>query len=65
MEYKDVEIALRSEAEAVAEKGDEWPAERVARRLEEIADLLTRIRRQHQGGVNASMGKRSGRTIEI
>lgn len=65
MEYKDLEIALHTEAEAVASKKENWTAEMVARRLNEIADLLTKIRKQHQSGVDASMGKRSGRAIEI
>lgn len=65
MEYQDLEISLRQEAEEIAADAQEWPAESVARRLTEIADLLERIRRQHQGGINATMGKRSGRSLEI
>lgn len=65
MEYRDLEISLRQEAEEVAGASESWPAERVSQRLVEIADLLERIRHQHQGGINATMGKRSGRSLEI
>ena len=65
MEYRELESALRQEAEKVEAAGQSWPAERVAEKLTEIADQLTRIRNQHQGGVNASMGKRSGWSFDI
>lgn len=59
-EFQELEEALREEAKAIAEAGDDWRAEQVARRLMEIADQLTRMRHRHQGGIDASMGKRSG-----
>ena len=60
LEYRDLELGLSSEADAVASKGDAWTADEVARKLREISDLLARIRQKHQTGINASMGKRSG-----
>lgn len=65
MDYKDLERALRAEARTVADQKEDWPAERVARKLEEIASVMTVIRRQHMGAVNASMGKRSGTINDI
>lgn len=60
VEYRDLEQALRCEAKAVEARGESWTAAEVARKLNEVADLLEKIRRQHQTGINASMGKRSG-----
>lgn len=65
MDYQDIEITLRTEAKAIAAQGGEWPARDVAKRLQEIADLLTKIRNEHQGVINASMGKRSGTKIDM
>lgn len=60
IEFQELEESLRAEADNVAASGESWSAERASDRLREIADLLTRIRNQHQGGIDASMGKRSG-----
>lgn len=65
VEYKDLEEALRTEAKAVAGEKRSWTAEDVAARLEKLADQLAAIRHGHQGGIDASMGKRSGWKVEI
>jgi hypothetical protein len=65
MDYRDLEQSLRSEAAAVESAAEGWTAERVASRLREIADAINHLRREPAGGVDASMGKRSGRTIDI
>ncbi len=64
MDYHDLELELRKEAAAVVKDGD-WTAAEVAAKLEEIALKLSRIRRQRQTGINASMGKRSGTKPEV
>ncbi len=64
MDYRDLELELRREASAVVEKGGGWSAAEVASKLEEIAFKLSQIRRRQETGINASMGKRSGRKPE-
>lgn len=65
MEYLKLVKMLHAEAQAVLAAGDSWSAEHVSQRLSEIADALVRISNQHESGIDASMGKRSGRSIEI
>lgn len=65
MEYKNLEDDLRAQSESIARQDSDWTAEEVARKLNEIADLLARIRHQHQTGINASMGKRSGSKQDV
>lgn len=60
LEYQSLMMRLRDEAEAVAASDRDWPAADVADKLLEIADELALIRKQHAGGIDASMGKRSG-----
>ena len=64
MEYTELENRIRAEAEAVDREEREWPASEVAGKLRQIADLLERIRHQHQTGIDASLGKRSGRKLD-
>lgn len=64
MEYTELENRIRAEAEAADREEKEWPASEVAEKLRRIADLLERIRHQHQTGINASMGKRSGSKLD-
>lgn len=64
MEYIELEITLRSESERVRQEGQDWPPEKVAEKLVQVADIIAKIRRQHQTGINASLGKRSGRTLD-
>lgn len=61
MEYKDLEERLKGEADAVEEEDRGWRAEEVAAKLNQIAGILEKIRNQHQTGIDASLGKRSGR----
>ncbi|MHB1389977.1 MAG: hypothetical protein ACYCXF_01920 [Thermoleophilia bacterium] len=65
MEYLDLINTLHHEAESVLAAQDSWTAEQVAGRLSQIADALMRIRNQHESGIDASMGKRSGRASEV
>lgn len=65
MDYRDLEQSLLGEADAVESRGEGWSAKQVAGRLREIAEAINQLRREQAGGVDASMGKRSGRTIEI
>ncbi len=65
MDYKELEDAIRAEADAVAMEAREWQAADVATRLRRIADQLATIRRGRQSGIDASMGKRSGWKVEI
>lgn len=60
MEYRELEETIRSDAAKTAKEDRVWTAAEVSCRLQEIADELTMIRRGHQGGIDASMGKRSG-----
>lgn len=60
IDYHQLEIDIREEATAVAAAGQDWDAAGVSRRLMAIADQMATIRKQHAGGVDASMGKRSG-----
>ncbi len=60
MEYRELEDAIRSEARSLAGDDREWTSKQVSERLEKIADQLEAIRREGQGGIDASMGKRSG-----
>ena len=64
-EYSDLENTLRTEAEAVSDEGRDWTASEVSRRLTEIADVLKNLGHTNQGGINASMGKRSGWNADI
>ncbi|MEK7816673.1 MAG: hypothetical protein AAB281_00295, partial [Actinomycetota bacterium] len=52
---------LKGEADAVTDDGRDWRAEEVAAKLNQIAGFIERIGRQHQTGIDASLGKRSGR----
>jgi hypothetical protein len=65
MQYEQLERALRKEAATISQKGAAWSAAEVSRKLEQIADQLAGIRHQHQTGIDASMGKRSGGKIDI
>lgn len=60
LDYHQLEMDLRNEATVVAAAGQNWNATEVSQRLMAIADQMAAIRRQHAGGVDASMGKRSG-----
>lgn len=64
LEYQDLERQLRADADALEEGGADQAAADVASRLREIADRLALIRKQHAGGIDASMGKRSGLHLE-
>lgn len=64
MEYRDLEERLKGEADAVADEGREWTASQVAAKLNQIAGILEKIRHQHQTGIDASLGKRSGRKLD-
>ena len=63
-DYRDLELALRKEAGEAKKSGEAWPADKVARRLAEVADALAAIRLRRETGINASMGKRSGSARE-
>lgn len=65
MDLKDLEDAIRADAAKTAKENRDWNAAEVSRRLQQIADDMARIRREHQGGIDASMGKRSGLKVEI
>lgn len=60
MEYKELEDTIRDEAAKISEEKNNWTAAEVSHKLEQIADLLAAINRGRQGGIDASMGKRSG-----
>jgi len=60
MDYRELEEAIRVDAAKTATEDREWTAVDVSRRLQQIADQLAGIRLEHQGGIDASMGKRSG-----
>lgn len=64
-EYNNLENALRQEAAAVSGESRTWTASEVSLRLTEIADVLRSIGDKNQGGINASMGKRSGWKVDI
>lgn len=64
-EYRDLERAIRSEAQRIAAKGEPLSAQEAARRLYEIANEITGIRQAHETGIDASMGKRSGWKVDI
>lgn len=65
MDYRELEEAIRADAAKTITEDREWTAAEVARRLQQIADELARIRLEQQGGIDASMGKRSGFKVEI
>ncbi len=65
MDYKELEDSLRAEAAIVAGEKRTWRADEVSLRITQIAEQLARIRREHAGGIDASMGKRSGWKVEI
>lgn len=65
MDYRQLEEAIRADAAKTAADEREWTAAAVSRCLQQIADELARIRHEQQGGIDASMGKRSGFKIEI
>ncbi|MHB9112916.1 MAG: hypothetical protein ACYC4D_09895 [Thermoleophilia bacterium] len=65
MDLRELEEAIRADAAKTAKEDRDWNAGEVSRRLQQIADDLARIRREHQGGIDASMGKRSGLKVEI
>jgi len=60
MNHKELEDAIRSDAAKIADENRAWRSADVSSRLIEIADDLARITREQQGGIDASMGKRSG-----
>ncbi|RJQ47086.1 MAG: hypothetical protein C4534_01815 [Gaiellales bacterium] len=64
LEYAELEKRLTAEAAAVEAAGESWNAAEVAARLRDLAEQLAAIRRQHSGGIDASMGKRSGIHLE-
>ncbi|MDO8735888.1 MAG: hypothetical protein Q7K29_02240 [Thermoleophilia bacterium] len=65
MDYQELEEAIRADAAKTAKEDRKWTAVDVSRRLEQIADEMAKIRLEHQGGIDASMGKRSGIKVEI
>lgn len=65
MDLREVEAAIRVEAASVAKEGRDRTATEVSRSLQHIADQLAFIRNEHEGGIDASMGKRSGWKVEI
>jgi len=65
MDYRELEEALRADAAKIAGEKSKWKAADVSKRLEQIADELAAIRLEHQGGIDASMGKRSGSGIKV
>jgi len=64
MDLRELEETIRAEAATVARKEQVWTNADISRRLLEIADQLAAIRLEHAGGINASMGKRSGLKAE-
>ncbi|MFA5801391.1 MAG: hypothetical protein WC911_02835 [Thermoleophilia bacterium] len=64
-EYSDLENALRQEAMSVSGEDRTWTSLEVSQKLAEIADVLKSIGSTGQGGINASMGKRSGWKVDI
>lgn len=60
MEYRKLEETIRADAAKTATENRTWSAVEVSQLLQQIADELTRIRREHHSGIDASMGKRSG-----
>ncbi|MBK5225843.1 MAG: hypothetical protein JJD96_04615 [Thermoleophilia bacterium] len=64
MDLRELEETIRTEAATVARKEQDWTNADISRRLLEIADQLAAIRLEHAGGINASMGKRSGLKAE-
>ncbi|MHB8858990.1 MAG: hypothetical protein ACYC6Z_05850 [Thermoleophilia bacterium] len=65
MEYEDLELSLRSEAQSISRGNRDWTSAEVSHKLEEIADRLADIKHRRQTGIDASMGKRSGGKLEI
>ncbi|MBI5871142.1 MAG: hypothetical protein HZB44_09390 [Actinobacteria bacterium] len=65
MEYKELEETIRADAAKIAGEDRAWTALEVSSQLQSIADRLARIGREKQGGIDASMGKRSGLKVEI
>lgn len=65
MELRDIEEAIRVEAASVDKEGRDRTASEVSQSLRRIADQLAFIRNEHEGGIDASMGKRSGWKVEI
>lgn len=64
MDLRELEETIRAEAATVARNEQDWTNADISRRLLEIADQLAAIRLEHAGGINASMGKRSGLKAE-
>lgn len=65
MEYRELEDVIRADAAKTAREDRTWTAAEVSSRLQKIADEMARIRLGQQGGIDASMGKRSGLKVEI
>ena len=65
MELRKLEDTIRADARKIVAEGREWPAVDVSSLLQQIADQLAVIRREQKGGIDASMGKRSGLKVEI
>ncbi|MHB9052460.1 MAG: hypothetical protein ACYC5F_00500 [Thermoleophilia bacterium] len=65
MEYKQLEDAIRAEAATISREGRDWTASEVAQRLLRLAEDIAMIQQQRSGGIDASMGKRSGGKLEI
>ena len=65
MDYRELEEAIRADAAKTAKEDRTWTSSEVAGRLQKLADEMARIRLEHQGGIDASMGKRSGIKVEI
>lgn len=65
MEYEDLEISLRNEAQSISRGKRDWTPAEVSQKLEDIADRLADIKHRRQTGIDASMGKRSGGNLEI
>ncbi|MHB1325396.1 MAG: hypothetical protein ACYDGS_02575 [Thermoleophilia bacterium] len=65
MDLREIEERVRAEAASVAKAGRDRTATEVSRNLQHIADQLAFIRNEHEGGIDASMGKRSGWKVEI
>lgn len=65
MDLREIEERIRAEAASVNKEGHDLTAAEVSQSLQRIADQLAFIRNEHKGGIDASMGKRSGWKVEI
>lgn len=65
MELREIEENIRAEAASLASGNRELTDEEISERLLRIADQIAFIRNEHGGGIDASMGKRSGLKVDI